>query len=398
MPEVEGGPETSPEVRPEAGIPREERVLTRKEKILGGLKETFAHLREKGVSLPSFRKKLEAQARGEEIKEPEVKDVVTEIQEFIKAQLKERKELTISDVPKLASEMIEVISYDATSEQKQRLEQMKSRLADFEAKLATEKISPDPERATEQLGRILAGSEGEKLVVAISKLVAEGETPYPKPAPPKLGGGEKGFRGKERWLSTRVALGFIMVPAVVAATCILGGVYTRKMGEAVSPEGYEEAIKPRREAIQTKGAEALIIGRYLYRDLEGVEKQGERGKYLARLQLDKARDLIVEGAKIDGVRRKYELYQVKDPQVIARLIHDYPKDFPKDSSLSQIKDSGKRRQVEEFLDEFEEKETEETGYKPSLRETAKARAKQRSVSAQARASKRVSSRREQGLT
>lgn len=378
-------PEAGPEVGPEIGAPggEEKRILTPKEKALRGLKEAFSRLKEKGVSLPAFRKRLEAQARGEEEKDPDIKKAVSEIDSLVKAEQKEKRELT--DVEKVR-EAIEALSRDPSlsPEERERVEGEKTRLADFEAKEMMGEISADPEKRAEQLDRILAGVEGVRLARAVAEVAAE-KKPYPTPKPLRIGGGEKGWMGKGR-----LAWGMIAVPLVVTASCVLGGVYLRKFGEAVSPEGYEEATGKKREETRTQTAEALIEGRHPYSAVKIMEQQGEYGKELAKNLLEVTRDKIVKG--------EHELGDIRDPELIARLIYDYPGNFPKDSSLSQIEDLGKRRQVEEFLDEFEEKETGETGYKPSLRETAKARAKQRSVSAQARVSKRTLSRRERGLT
>lgn len=370
-----------PEEEPGAGAPREEerRVLTRRERVFGGLKEAFGRLKEGGVSFPSFRKRLEAQIKGEKGKDPVYKGIVAKIKELARVEAEERRGLTDVEATR---KTIETLSLDPSIPQ-ERVEEARRGLAEFEALEMMGKISP--ERRAEQLGRIIAGVEGEKLVRAVVAMAAAEKTPYPVPKPLRIGGGEKGWGGRGRLVA-----GIIAVPLVVTASCVLGGVYLRRFGEAVSPEGYEEATGKKREETRAQTAEALIDGRHPYSAVKIMEQQGEYGEELAKNLLDVTRDKIVKG--------EYELGDIKDPEVIARLIHDYREEHPGVFDESKIKDPEKRKQVEQLLEELREKETEETGYKPSLRETARARAKQRSVSAQARVSKRTLSRRERGLT
>lgn len=94
-----------------------------------------------------------------------------------------------------------------------------------------------------------------------------------------------------------------------------------------------------RQRTQEQGARSLIEERYLYSDVLETEQSGERGKELARQQLDNAARFIATG--------EYQLGEIKDPRVIARLIRDYSDEYG--FSLDDLHDPQVREEVERLL-------------------------------------------------
>ena len=94
-----------------------------------------------------------------------------------------------------------------------------------------------------------------------------------------------------------------------------------------------------RQRTQEQGARALIEGRYSYSDVLKTEQQGARGKELARQQLDNAARFIATG--------EYQLGEIKDPRVIARLIEDYSDQYG--FGVDDLQDPEVRKEVERLL-------------------------------------------------
>lgn len=344
------------------------------------LNQKIAGLREKRVSFPGFLQRLRVQRGGEGQDDPEIQGVLDQAQKFVMAELEKKRgePLTARDLSQMARKAVEVLSVDATSEEKERLDFLGAKITEFEAEGISGKVSEDPREEVARLMVAVVGEEGRQLYETVAQ--ATGENPYPKPEEKQL---PKGLKSRGQYA---LAAGC----SIALLACCFGSALSTTVATRifVGPEKEATTREEIEKANEEWAIDSLIDGSYGYEEIEKWLGRGGLAAERARNRLDTVAIKIMDG--------EMSLNEVTDPRLIARLIYDYQMDYPI-FQIETIADFEKRMQAEKHLGQlFEEQaprrepgviiEKEQSEYlRPSQRQTAMARSQQKAVSFQAKA-------------
>ncbi len=318
---------------------------TPESQALKGLEAKIGRIKER-VSFSDLQQRLKSFIKKDISNDPEIEGISQQLWEVVDARLrKEEDHLKTNDLPRVFREMVGSLLPGASLEGKEQLQELLVKLSEFEARGVMGELSPDPQKAFEQLSGLILGKEdGEQFVNTMTEVAAATEKPYPKPKPPSLPTGEKGFFGKGKGPGLRYYR--LMVIGIALMTCCAAQGACPGLKMYLDVRGRTEAdsgTEAQEQAGINQAALDVVDGRYPYEWLERSETlRGEEGEEFARSVLERTRDLVMaDPNRLDQM----------DAAWIGRLIHEYGEEegYNLIFNLDQVDDLEKRDQVSQYL-------------------------------------------------